>query len=350
MLFLNEIIKSIENVFESDFSTQMISDETRIPYTSISELRNKKRDLLNTNVKNCYKLYEFSVEHKLNQEFLNNEMKKGRYEYIPLNLQIKKIIVVFNRLDLFQMGIMVPQGSDYKTKKDELVPLVLSNSVFVTRNNEIYDTYEFHQQFQCNYGGGGPNDLARFIKRYSKIKPDEIENVIFNNEIVIYDFENDKIEGGSIDKNFDGIELNSYNSKLIITIDKEKEDYKENYKYDLEYYINKIKVITGILDKHYNKDIRIKRISYIYDYKNDATQKYQCVSYLNNTTNYKIIIAFDNFEIWIPYFINNKNAFYSNEMKEFINKLGIEHKNPNFIESILLKLNNTDKCMDFIDI
>lgn len=342
MLFYNEIIKSIKNVFESNFSSKVISEETGLSYTTVNELRNEKRDLYSTSAENCSALYSFAIAHKLNQEVLNAQKRKGAYDAINLKLRIEKVVVAFNRLDLFSIGYMTIHDK-YNHEKDKLEYLSLSNSVFVTENKNCYDTYDFNEMFNCNYGGTGPNNFVRFVKKYSKIETNEIERVIFDNEIVIYDFKNDRIEGFKSNIDSEGIALNSYNSKLIITIDKSDKN-------DLDFYFNKIELIRSIFNEHYDKETNIKRISYIYDYESDDTNKYRQRGKGINSINYRIILEFDSFEIWIPHFISENNVFDTDEMKRFINMLGIEIKDPSLMQRILKKLKKTNSKKDFIDI
>lgn len=345
MIFHNEIIKSIQNVFESTFATKVISDKTGISYTTVNELRNNKRDIYSTSVENCYALYSFAVAHKLNQKVLDSEKRKGAYDTINLNLRIEKVVVAFNRLDLFSIGYMAIKNSYSELKKDKLVQLDLSNSVFVTESKNCYDTYDFNEMFNCNYGGAGPNNFSRFVSKYSRISQNDIEEVIFNNEIVMYDYKNDKIKSikNSIDSN--GITLNTYNSKLIITIDKDKSD-----NYDLKYYFNKVKIITSILNEHYNKDTKLKRVSYIYSYESEGVRKYSVREGGINSIHYRIILEFDDFEIWIPHFVSRNNAFDTDEMKIFLNMIGIETKNSGFLENILKSLIKKHAEIEYIDI
>lgn len=317
MNFQHEIIKSIKNIFESSFTTKAISEETGLGYTTVNELRNKKRDISNSNFDNCLALYNFAVEHKLNQEILDVEKRKGTYDTINLQLGVEKVLVSFNRLDLFSLGYMVVKNSYELLEKDKLVQLELSNSLFITESKQCYATNEFGKRFDCNfYDRNNENDFSDFVEQYSKIDKEIIRKTIFENEIVSYDFRKDKIQGNKSNMNLDGIALNNYNSKLVITIDK----------CNLKCYINKIEIIISILDKYYYKDIKLKRISYIHNYESDDTKKYRITDI--NRVDYRIILEYDNFEIWIPHnVIDKSNGFDIEKIKGFINGLGIEVNN-----------------------
>lgn len=341
MIFYNEIIKSIQNVFESSFSTKAISDETKIAYTTVSELRNNKRDIFSTSVENCSSLYSFAIRHNLNQKFLDMEKRKGTYDTISVDLEIERLVVAFKMLDLFALGYLDINTLCNESEKDKLTTIYVSNGVFVTKNKKCYDTGEFRKLFNCNYGGTGPCALVDFIKTYSKIDENEIQKIVFNNEIVMYDFRSDKIEGSNLDIDTKGIGINIYNFKPIITLDEVDND-------EVDYYCEKIGIITSIFDQQYNKDTKLKRISYIHHYNND-TQKYTTSKGIRGVK-YRVILEFEDFEIWIPYFIASNNVFDTEEMKEFIQRLGIEKREPGFLESISKKLNKVNPQKEFLDI
>lgn len=68
MLF-NIIVRSVENVFESNFRTKEIAEKTGLSYTTVSDLRTGVRDLQTTSVEKFEKLYKFSILNDLNENF-----------------------------------------------------------------------------------------------------------------------------------------------------------------------------------------------------------------------------------------------------------------------------------------
>lgn len=345
MFFHNEIIKSIKNLFDSNINTDDISKGSGVAYDEILGLRNNEKDIYSISVETCMALYNFAVVNKLNQKVLDLKNRKGIYNEVDLQLPIDKIVVSFNNQDLFALGKMIISNAEEEFTKDKLVHLRLANSVFEAESGKLYDTYEFGEKFNCNYGGSGPNALVGFIEKYSSIDINQLRNVIFNNEIVIYDFKNDKITGEKINNDLSGIKLNKYNAKLIVTLD----NYSniEVIDKNLEDSVVEIELVNKILYDKYNKDTSLISISYIYEYNGDTIKYCDSETITIDSTKYRIILEYNDHEIWIPYFINEKDAIFSSEFNKFIEQLGVALKY-NTKDYILKKLLNKASNKDTI--
>lgn len=79
---------------------------------------------------------------------------------IPMSFNTTKIIVAHFNLDLFLRGYYQIQENPNSDKFNEVK---FVNSVFINKENNWIDSYEFGFQFNCNYGGTGPSNLVRFL-------------------------------------------------------------------------------------------------------------------------------------------------------------------------------------------
>lgn len=344
MNFHNEIIKSIRNIFDSNISTNDISKDSGVPYDEILELRNNKKDIYSISVEDCIALYNFATTNRLNQEVLDYKNIKK----VNLQLPINKIIVSFNNQDLFALGKMIISNREEEFTRDNLVPLRLANSVFETENGKLYDSYEFNEKFNCNYGGSGPSALVNFIEKYSKIDINQLRNVIFNNEVVTYDLKNDKIIGEKINLDLSGIVLNKFNSKLIITLNNYLNIGIGSKNNTLDGAIRQIDILNRILVDKYRKNSSLKSISYIYSFKEDTLKYCDSETVTLDSIKYRIILDYNDYEIWIPYFITDKDIIFSNEFKTFIDNLGIniEYNTKDYIiKKLLNKTSNKDTIL-----
>lgn len=342
--FFLEIIQSARNVLNSNFSTKEISDKCNVSYTTISELRHEKRDIRKSNLEICNALYLFAKNNNLDQQFLNNEKMKGKFKHIPLSLQINQIVVSFEYYDLFAYGIFKEINNSTRiSKPNTLINLDISKSVFITNKEQIYDTYEFGHKFNCRYGGTGPNNLLRFLLQYSALDSHELEDVIFNNSVVQYDFESDTIQGFPSKIEGNSIELYSLNGKLIITLN--NYDNSHNEKINLIDAVNDIATLNTILDEGYKFDNKLESFYYIpkEQITNDSpySRKSQ-IRYMRNN-DIHIVLEYTDYEIWLPYRIYDsiKDVYLNDELKAFYNTLGIvyDHSSKGLISTLTNKVN-----------
>lgn len=333
----NELLNSIKNLFASNLSTKYISEKTNIAYTTISELRNYKRSLNNVNFNTLNRLYNLAILENLNEEKLNRKKRIDLNDGINVKIKIKEIIVTFNNLDLFGMGKLEIENINEIFNKNYLIMpleknspklLIIDNSIFTTRY-KIYSTREFGYEFNCNYGGTGPNTLVNFISEYSNIDKSLLEKTIFNKEIIIYNFKKDEIKGyNSIFKD-DDIGIYYYNNKLIFRLNdfdnlnpKVTPLFEEEKEVILKDSSSQIFKILKTFKDVYKENINLKSIKIINDINADINRIYKFKN--NNIINAKdcyIILIYSNFEIWIPYYLYKGNK--NNELLEFLNELGI---------------------------
>lgn len=327
--YYNEMIQSIQNLFASNIRAKEISDKCGISYTTVSELKNNKREIHKSNLEICYSLYQFAKENKLDQKYLDSENMKGNYKHIPLSLEIKQIVVSFERYDLFAYGIFKEINKSLSiTKPNTLINLDISKSVFITDKERVYDTYEFGHKFNCRYGGTGPNDLLRFIQKYSKLSVQELENTIFKSSVVVYDFENDKIEGLPSIIEGNNVELYSLNGKLIITLN--NYDNYNNDQIKLNDAIADIKILNQILDDCYKFDSTLDSFYYVPQEQLTDDSHFRRRSQIRFMRNndIHIVLEYTDYEIWIPFRIydtRNKDIYLNAELKAFYTSFGIAY-------------------------
>ena len=330
-----EILNSIRNLFNSGLSSTYISEKANIAYTTVNELRNYKRSLEKVSFNTINKLYYLSVMENLNEEKINRKKRNDLNDGINVKLKIDEIIVAFKSIDLFAVGKLVIENSneifnkDYRITYSEnnLPKLVhLDNSIFTTRNKN-YSSREFGYQFNCNYMGTGPNDLLNFIDGYSNIGRNFLKEIIFNKEIVVYNFQKDEINGyDSFFKN-DSISIYYYNNKLIFKLHefdnlhtKITPLHKEKEKVILKDSAKQIFKILKIFKDVYKEDITLKSIKFINDINADVNKIYKFNNNINMQEDCYIILIYNDFEIWIPYFLYKDNK--KSEITEFLNELG----------------------------
>ena len=338
----NEIIKSVNNVFQSSFSSSQISNETGISYTAISELRNNKRDIRNASFSILKKIYQFAKSNNLDNEFVTTESRKGSYKFIKIDLPIQKILVSFEELDLLAYGYSHFKKTD--NHKPEIQSLTPSQNLFVTEDNILYDPEEFGLKFQCRYGGTGPNNLVRFIEEYSKISKEELEQTIFTNSVVEYDFVTDTIKG--LESRIEGRPFSFYEkeNRFIITLN--DQDIFIHDINDTEYslLLKDLDCLLKILEKTFNFSNNLLKIHYVPDYQTAEQSDFSLSSHPSYSYYgrplYKTILEFKDFEIWLPhsYIVKNnalKSAFITSLLEHF-------NKDLSLIKNIMATQKNED--------
>ena len=83
-----EIKKSVLNLLKSSFSSKEISELSDISYTTISELRNGKRNLDSTSFQIIQSLYRIASEKGLSQKQISFEEKKGNNNIVSLEVPV----------------------------------------------------------------------------------------------------------------------------------------------------------------------------------------------------------------------------------------------------------------------
>lgn len=326
---LSEIKNSINNVLNSPYSSKEISESCEISFTTISELRTGKREITKINFSFCKSLYNFAVSHKLNQEFLDTETKKGNHKYIPIDMAIKKIVVSFEPLDLFAYGYLnrKTQSNCMFTKSNTLSEFEISKSIFVDTKNSVYDTYQLGHFFNCCYSGGGPNNFVDFLSKYSSLPQSELKTVIFNNSVVEYNFETDELKGLPSKINGTPYAFYTLNNKIIFVLNAYDNHFNKDTP-DLSNSLKDIRFILNALADNYGYNINVQQIKYIDDHNTDASSIYR-LSEKNTYTQENdahIILEFEQFEIWLPFQIYQERGdiFLNTNFQNLISGLNIQ--------------------------
>lgn len=327
----HELTKSIENVLNSDFSSKELSEFCNVSYTTINELRSGKRDINNSGLHLCLKLYRFALNNNLADSFFVKESRKGNSPYVTLLTSMDKIFVSFNREDLFAYGMFKPNHSTSLGNPNKLETIYPSDAVFVTKDGTLLECSDFGFQFKCRYGGTGPHNFLDFLKQYSTISEEELKEVIFSSDVVEYDFESDqiighpsKIPGGAVDFYWlNGkliIKLNNYDNSIYARRNpRQQEPTLESAASDIIY-------LATVLESQYNLSSELKDVLYVP--RNSSDSRYTLYrGGLRFSNDIHIALQFDSYEIWLPYSIHqNKGDIFTNpEFSQFLNDLGIEY-------------------------
>lgn len=325
-----ELFPSIKNVLNSDFTTKKLSDFCNVSSTSIADLRTGKRHLDNTSLQTALSLYRFSVQNNLNAEYLRAKDMKGKLSSIPLNLPLKKVTVSFAPLDLFSYGLF--KQSDIKNEIPQntnvLKKINLSTAVFTTKDDKLYDCYEFGYSFNCRYVGAGPNNFIRFIENFSNIDEKTLKEIVYANSVVEYDFQNDTITGYPSLIEGQPLTLLSLNEKLIIMLDKYNNSFNQSSRnsVNLKSALSDISFISDILDKNYDLDSELKTVCYIpKEAQNDLHALNDLHSFERSDNGIQLVLEYTDFEIWIPYHIKHQKGdiAYNEEIRLFLDALGV---------------------------
>lgn len=316
-----EIIKSIENLLESSVSAATISKSCDISYTTISELKNQKREIENVSFSILMKLYNFSIDNHLDNAYLQKEKQKGRNQFVTVELPLKKILVSFEDLDLMALGYSYFKNENKKIL-NEPIRLIPSKSLLITKDNHYYDASEFDLSFQCSYGGTGPNAFVNFIENYSNIKKNDLKQIIFNNSVVEYDFEHDTIAG--FDSKLPGRPFLFYKigKRFIVTLNTDKDVFIHNT-VDKQYQnmLKQLEYLITLLSKDFGFTETLNKIHYVPTYEAAKEANFQL-----STTHcsygdplYHTILKFEDYEIWLPHSYSVKgNAFKSQFMIDLL--------------------------------
>lgn len=339
-----EIRTSIRNVLNSDFTTKEISEACDISQTTINELRNKKREIASTSFQNALSLYWFAVTNKLDSNYLNKQEMKGNFSYISLDINISKVIVSYEEYDLLAYGILKNKSrkSSSPNRRDKLITNDVSTAVFITKDGCVYDCEEFGYQFKCRYSGTGPHNFVDFLEDYTKIKRNKLEEVIFNNNVVEYNFENDTITGYPSIIKGRPFQLYSFNEKLTLLLhgyDNSLQSLgRHGHNINLLSAATEIKFLANKLSEAFNLSTKIKDITYIPKGEGNSVLSIKQLPRYNQFSNdVSIIIDYGSFEFWLPYRIRQEKGdiFKNEEMIQLLEGLDLTY-NPekkNFIQT-----------------
>ena len=355
-----ELIQSIKNVFSSDYSTKELSDFCETSYTAMHELRHHKRDFMSAGLKICLALYRFAVLHHLNEEYLKKEKKKGSYHVVNLSVPMNRIIVAQNPLDLFAYGFLKitwPE-EEYLQNNFQLKRLQISDRVFTTHSNILYDCSDFDLSFKCGYNGTGPNNFLTFLKNYSAIDEEQLKDIIFHNDVVEYNFKTDTISGFSSKILNKKIDLYFQNKKLIIVLRNYINPFlqKSSQKLTLEDAASDILFLEDILSNNYGLSVEPRCIRYIPECVHREKEIYlldnKIRGNLQPENHIHIVLEYDEFEIWIPYSLYQfKGDIFSNEeILSFVNSMNLAiHKNEEgFLQSIIHSYKSIDDVQTLV--
>lgn len=333
-----EIKKSVQNLLKSSLSSKEISELTDISYTTISELRNGKRNLDSTSFQIIQSLYRIASEKGLSQKQINFEEKKGNNNIVSLEVPIKKIIVAFNEMDLFGLGFLLAENQIPLVPKDsnQIFRISLPNGgIMIDSNDKVYQNDTFNLNFNVNYGGTGPNNFVRFLEDHSKIPTSKLKEKIFNESILEYDFRYDSLIPISSKLPEIPFILYKKGTKLILAIEDSnpfQSTYDDKYLAEDDYdKIDKlsqgIKEIMQIMRENYNFDISPNAVHYVPHRAPDKMMyntEPEIDSYFSEKNQYHMIFEFKNFEIWLPYslYLSKGNPFKHPVYQQFFENLG----------------------------
>ncbi|MDU2702383.1 MAG: hypothetical protein E7C47_09610 [Veillonella sp.] len=358
MNIISEIEESLFKLFESNISSEIISNNVNMSVDEIESIRNDILRIDDISYKNLIRLYNFAVEQKVNKAFLDKENKKGSCNRINIDIPVRKLYVSWGNYGLFSLGILEEKNKNHelKYKKDKVESLYLANNIFVNSYNEV--VYKMDStKFLCGHYGGGPISFKAFIREYSKINEREIEEIIYKNPIVSYDFYEDKLEAyenvlleNKNDNYKEFIEIYKYNEKLIIKLVNNTIDRRNEI--NLDECAEKIYIVLNILKDKYKKDINFRQIKYIKNYSSNETKIFSKGLLDKNAID--LILEFDEFEIWMCTGIHSDDIFREEEMIKFLEKLGIKvDVENNLIDTVLRKINrkfNEDGSIEILQI
>lgn len=333
-----EIKKSVLNLLKSSFSSKEISELSDISYTTISELRNGKRNLDSTSFQIIQSLYRIASEKGLSQKQISFEEKKGNNNIVSLEVPIKKIIVAFNEMDLFGLGFLLSENPIPLIPKDpnQIYRIPLPNGgIMIDSNDIVYQNDTFNLNFNVNYGGTGPNNFVRFLEDYSKIPTSELQEKIFHESILEYDFRYDSLTPVTSKLPEIPFQLYKKNNKLILAIE-DSNPFQSNYddKYldendsDKIYKLSKcIKNIMQIMRETYNFEVSPTAVHYVPHLASDKkiyNTEPEFDNYFGEKSQYHMIFEFANFEIWLPYslHLSKGNPFKHPVYQQFFENLG----------------------------
>lgn len=326
------IYKSIRNLLNSSISTKEISKITNISPTTVNELRNESRDIDKTSFQNAFSLYNMSIRHKLNEEYLIKERNKGYTPSVPLQIAFEKIVVSFEPLDLFAYGILKTTSSQniFSNIDNGLQNLPITKSAFITKEGTVFDCEDFGYQFNVRYYGAGPSNFVRFLSEFSKLDTEKIREIVGTNSIVEYNFLNDTFSTYPSIISESAYSFYTLNNKLIVYLsafDNYHTHFTSVFKerdLKLSDVASDVFKIQDLLIRNYNLPSQINSIAYIPNKKHIS----RSMSFKNSPDNDTYVkLLYNNYEIWIPYLISHEksNIFDSQEMQSLINALGLKN-------------------------
>jgi transcriptional regulator with XRE-family HTH domain len=194
------LIESINNLFQDKtITTKTIADECGLTVPYVSTLRQGKRDLEKTSFETIKKLYWYATNRHVDFFSIEKQKLKGKYNSVSLNLSVSKLIVSFDDQQLFYQGIVNP----FHLIENQQDLISIPRSIFISKRGEQLDPETFGYTFNCGYSGTGPNNLVLFLEKYSPYSRIELEQFIFSNKNLIYNFATKK--------------LSAFDSNLLIT-------------------------------------------------------------------------------------------------------------------------------------
>jgi hypothetical protein len=232
---------------------------------------------------------------------------------VSVPLDLKKVLVAFNKFEFFIRGFYQIQPNSKSTKFNQVE---IPESVFVTDNNKWFDTFDFNHRFNCNYNGTGPGNLVRFLEDYTD--RETLEDVIFHNPIVEYDFTTNEITPMN---NYFGTDdrLNiaaKKDGKLIFFVGNDT-DMLAN-----DIISKEVIFITKVMKQLSNRQSKPQEIIYVGD---ADSEEYQYYSSEHIHTRYNLIIRFQDFEIWINHFFGRgqHDIQFDESFKDFLSQINI---------------------------
>lgn len=328
-----EIRKSIKNVLDGKFSTSEIAEFCNVSTTTINDLKKRKRNVDSSSLELCMNLYEFAMKNGVNEDAIRTEEMKGKNSYIEPSFEVSKLYVAFDEYDLIPYGALNIYEREYEFPKnhDQLDRLDLSDAVFITPYKKKINCRDLGYSFKCRYGGTGPHNLVNFLKKYTKINEEDLKDIIFSSEAIEYDFKKDTLR--SLPKIFPEGSISVYSLKGKLELFLEAYDnspiYKKGNYSKIELVAANILDLVEILREQYYLSPKLQYVHY-YPSHND-TSKYRRGSLISHETEINIVFEFPEYEICLPYRIDQKKGdiFMSDDMQAILYGLGIDYRPEN---------------------
>jgi hypothetical protein len=351
-----EIIKSIRNLLNSPITNKEIMESCELSNKTVSELRNRKKSLDTTSFSTISSLYWLAKRKKLDTISIELRERKGNYKSLPFEVDVKKVFVSFEKEDMFLNGVLLKQsmlgGCDaLQSSDDTLTRLDEPQAVLSLSSGELIDAWKVGYKFLCRYGGTGPSDFVNTLQKYSAIPKEDLQEIVFNSSSVVYDALNDTIKGLPTiagDRRFD---LYSYKGRLVIKLNyldnsKLSNDFseargnrKKNKKISLSFLSDEIDFFRNIMKEKYESDCSVSKVKYINDLTTPETTIYNYDHNFSTLNDYRLIVEFEDYELWIPYIVEMPKrfkgiAFDSEGMTDFLSRLDVRYEKQNVIKKL----------------
>ena len=262
-----DMIKSVDNLFQDkSISTKIIADECDLTVPYVSTLRQGKRDLEKTSFETLKKLYWFATNRHVDVFYREEQELKGKYDSVSLSLNVSKLIVSFNDKQLFYHGIINP----FCLIDNQEGSISIPRSIFIDKRGHQIDPEIFGHSFNCGYGGTGPNNLVHFLEKYSPYSRIDLEQFIFSNKNIVYDFSSKKLSSFDSTSCIDPVSIDIIGQVLNFTFPG-KTLFDNNFPTNNQI-LNKIQSLLNLLTEKFKIDCSPISLKFMKKGTNQATR------------------------------------------------------------------------------